>query len=165
MKDKNLEVDPIIVKYLEGVLNDAECKFLLQWLDEDKENLKYLKVFSREWNPPGGESLEYSWNKLQLKRQLRESSADLGIENKQTWGSKAIHFSRRQLFRYAAVMMIGLLLSVFIGLQLSEYLKDESKKPWISAETQSGQKTKIILPDSSVVWLNSESFHLFPFRL
>ena len=155
-------VDKIIGKYLSGDLSDADCKILIQWLDEDKENVKYLRDFGREWNPAGNESPGNSWNILQLKKQLRESSADLQIERKQSWASRRIHLSRRLLFRYAAVLVIGLLMSVFIGSQLLNYLKDESKKPWISAETQAGQKTKIVLPDSSVVWLNSESSISFP---
>ena len=162
MIDKNKGVDKIIRKYLNGDLGDEECKTLIQWLDEDKENVKYLRDYSREWNPPGNESLENSWNILQVKKQLRESSADLRLERKKSWGSRAIHVSRMQLFRYAAVLMISFVLSVFIGMQLSDYLKDESNKPWISAETQSGQKTKIILPDRSVVWLNSETSISFP---
>ena len=162
MKYKNKEADHIIGKYLKGDLNDAECKSLIQWLDADKENVKYMRDFTREWSPVRNESLENSWNVLQVKMQLRESSADFQLASKKSWGSRAIQMSRRQLFRYAAVLMIGLLLSVFIGSQLSHYFKDESKKPWISAETQSGQKTKIILPDSSVVWLNSESTLSFP---
>lgn len=162
MKNKNKEVDPLIGKYLNGNLNDAECKILVQWLDADKENVNYLKDFSREWSPVRNESLENSWNVLQVKMQLRESSADFQLESKKSWGSRAVHLSRVQLFKYAAVLMIGLLLSVFIGSQLSDYLKDESKKPWISAETEAGQKTKIVLPDSSVVWLNSESSISFP---
>ncbi len=162
MKYKNKEADHIIGKYLKGDLNDAECKSLIQWLDADKENVKYMRDFTREWSPARNESLENSWNVLQVKMQLRESSADFQLESKKSWGSRAIYVSRRHLFRYAAVLMIGLLLSVFIGSQLSDYFKDESKKPWIIAETQSGQKTKIILPDSSVVWLNSESTISFP---
>jgi transmembrane sensor len=162
MKEKNKEADHIIGKYLKGDLNDAECNFLMQWLDADKENVKYLRGFSREWNPVSNESLENSWNVLQDKMQLRESSADLQIERKQSWASRRIYLSRRLLFRYTAVLVIGLLMSVFIGSQLLNYLKDESKKPWISAETQAGQKTKIVLPDSSVVWLNSESSISFP---
>ena len=162
MKDKNKEINHTIGKYLSGDLDDAECKILLQWLDADKENVKYLRDFSREWSPVRNDSMENSWNVLQVKMQLRDSSADLQLENKKTWGSKAIHLSRRQLFRYAAVLMIGMILSVFIGSHLSDFLKDDSKKTWISAETQSGQKTKIVLPDSSVIWLNSESSIFFP---
>ena len=162
MKYKNKEADHIIGKYLNGDLKDAECKSLIQWLDADKENVKYMRDFTREWSPGRNESLENSWNVLQVKMQLRESSADFQLASKKSWGSRAIQVSRRQLFRYAAVLMIGLLLSVFLGSQLSNYFKDESKKPWVSAETQSGQKTRIILPDSSVVWLNSESTLSFP---
>ena len=162
MKEKNKEADHIIGKYLKGDLSDSECKFLLQWLGEDRENVKYLRDLSREWSPDSNESLENTWNVLQVKMQLRESSADFQLESKKSWGSRVIQVSRKQLFRYAAGLMIGILLSVFIGSQLSDYSKDESKKPWISAETQSGQKTKIFLPDSSVVWLNSESSISFP---
>ena len=64
MIDKNKGVDKIIRKYLNGDLGDEECKTLIQWLDEDKENVKYLRDYSREWNPPGNESLENSWNIL-----------------------------------------------------------------------------------------------------
>jgi transmembrane sensor len=155
-------VDSIIENYLSGKLSDAECKNLIQWLDDDKENVKYFREYSKEWPVASDEEVEDSWTIFQVKKQLRESSSDIRLESKKSWGTRAIHVSRIQLLKYAAVLMIGLLLSVFIGLQFSDYIKDESKKPWITAETQSGQKTKIVLPDSSVVWLNSESSLSFP---
>lgn len=162
MKEKTKIVDKIIEKYLNGKLSDADSEILIRWLEEDEENTKYIRNYSRGWNPLDNDSLENSWNVLKVKRQLREDSADLQIQRRQSWGSRAIHLSRLQFLKYAAMLLIGLLLSLFIGSQVYEYFKDEAKMAWISAETASGQKTKIVLPDSSVVWLNSESSISFP---
>jgi ferric-dicitrate binding protein FerR (iron transport regulator) len=155
-------VKGIIDNYLSGKLNDEECRILIKWLDEGKENVKYFREYCKEWNVLEDESVEESWNAFQVKKQLRDNSSDLQLERKLSWGKRAIQVSRIQLIKYAAILAIGLLLSVFVGMQISEYFIDESRKPWVTAETLSGQKTKIVLPDSSVVWLNSETSISFP---
>ncbi|MFO7668227.1 MAG: DUF4974 domain-containing protein [Bacteroidales bacterium] len=162
MKERNKGVEIFIEKYLKGELNDEECRLLLQWLEKDNDHVKYLTDFSREWLPAEDESLDKSWNLLQLKKRLREHSAGIQPERKQSWGSRAIHLSRIQFIRYAAVFIVGLLLSLLIGTRVGDHLKEGSTQQWITAETQSGQKTKLVLPDSSVVWLNSESILSFP---
>lgn len=155
-------VDRIIEKYLNGKLGDADSEILIQWLKEEKQNVKYFKNYIKDWNSPKDDFLEESWNILRVKKQLREDSAELQIAGKLSWGSKVINITRKQIVRYAAVLMLGLFLSMFIGTRVFDNFKDESKIAWISAETESGQKTKLVLPDSSVVWLNSESSISFP---
>lgn len=155
-------MDGYIEKYLNGNLDNDECKILIKWLDEGNENVKYLMDFNRAWLAAGNENLDKSWNLLQLKKRLRESSAGIQPERKQSWGSRAILLSRIEFIRYAAVFLVGLLLSLFIGTRVADHFKEGSTQRWITAETESGQKTKIILPDSSVVWLNSESTLSFP---
>ena len=70
------------------------------------------------------------------------------------------HFSLKlnYYFRYAAVLMVivGIsTLAFYFGKQNS--LDPSSKIKYTSVVTDKGQISKVILPDSSVVWLNSET--------
>jgi transmembrane sensor len=137
----------IIVKYLEGTASDAEKRELLEWLRK-KGNRKDFDFHSFAWKnglnkdsfPSGGEE---TWQKIQ---------SGLFKKNYSGWQK-----SRKveQFLRYAAVFFfittVGSLLWVFVN------------RPNASVErvtriiADNGQISKVLLPDSSVVWLNSGS--------
>ena len=162
MKDKKQDICNIIDKYLEGNLDDAESTLLLDWLKKDQKNAQYFRDYSAGWQYQQSELLEMSWDRLKVKRQLRESAGNFRLKTKHSWGSKVLHISRLQFIRYAAVLIIGLITVFFSYDRIQDYLGNSKEKQWIRAETLAGQKTKIVLPDSSVVWLNSESVLSFP---
>lgn len=150
------KIDDLIRKYLEGNLCDAECAELLNWLDKDQNNTDYFREFARTGLPEQNATIEKSWNALKVKRQLRESAEGLHM-NRHDKGRKILHLSLLQITRYAALIVIGMITVLYAHNRIQDYLEDKQGGQWIHAETEAGQKTKIVLPDSTVVWLNSES--------
>ncbi|MEN8157469.1 MAG: FecR domain-containing protein [Bacteroidota bacterium] len=161
MEQKIGKYDRLISKYLEGSLTDQECSLLLDWLDQDQDHVAQFRKTTDGWEPASTGSLDESWNALMVKRHLRESSGGLRVTNKRSWGSRTLKITRLQLTRYAAAVIIGLLFSIFAAYRLAEQRKAKNVQ-WVVTETLAGQKTKVVLPDSSVVWLNSESVISFP---
>ena len=153
----NKSIDSIISDYLSGSLDSSECAILVEWLKEDQKNTHYFLERSAKWEAPPGKELEMSWNALKIKRQLRESAADLSVNRSPGWGRKVLRMTRIQFARYAALFIIGLITFLLTYSRVLDYREAKQSTNWIQAETQAGQKTKIVLPDSTVVWLNSES--------
>jgi transmembrane sensor len=137
----------IITKYLEGTASDAEKRELLEWL-RIKGNRKDFNFHRFGWKNglekdrfPG--SGEETWEKIQSGL-LKKSYAG--------WQKSRII---EQYLRYAAIFFfittLGSLLWVYVN------------QPKVSVERLTrviadyGQISKVMLPDSSVVWLNSGS--------
>lgn len=161
MKERKQEIDIQIRRYFDGNLKDSEITTLLEWLDADAQNAEYFKKFCSTALPANSKLLAESWKALKSKKLLRESAESFRMSSRPSWGKKVLHMTRLQFVRYAAVLIIGLIASQYIVDTMRNHLrKDEFQ--WVHAETQAGQKTKIVLPDGSIVWMNSESRVSFP---
>jgi len=138
----------IIIKYLEGRASETEQSKLLEWLRK-KQNRARFRAHVSEWKnqlnrdifPGGGEQ---TWNSLQ---------EELLKRNYWRWQrSRKIQFA----FRYAAVFFFLVSVSgaiwYFTGQQ-----PDRVRKAHTNIIAQSGQVSRIELPDGSMVWLNAGS--------
>ena len=163
MKDhRKQEIEKLIQEYLEGILDEFGCNSLLNWLNEDQKNELYFQKYRTTWNPKKEGQLEKSWTTLKAKRQLRENINDYQLNSDRTWGSKTLNITRNQLIKIVAILVVGLIFSFILNDRISDFKKLSIDSQWVQAETVAGQKARIILPDSSVVWLNSETTISFP---
>jgi transmembrane sensor len=137
----------IITKYLEGTATESEMMELLQWI-RVKKNRKEFFFHRFGWKdgldknsfPGDGEE---TWNKIQSRL----------LEKSFTGWQKSRKI--QQFLRYAAIFFflttLGSLIWVFtIGLKIPEELMTR-------VIADNGQISKVLLPDSSLVWLNSGS--------
>lgn len=134
----------LIIKYLEGTVNSEEQSELLNWL-QNKANKQQFDQIKSEWENKrlGNDvSSEYlmGWANVQSKL-LHE------VESKQ---NRQLRFNL--FFRYAAIF-IALLAIPLLWHQLQ---KDDSEAltSFTKVSADSGQVTKVFLPDGSEVWLN-----------
>ncbi len=149
--DKN-----ILIKYINGTASDDECKHVMMWAEKSKDNRDYLISLMNMSailpdNAPKASDFQYE---LFMNRE--------GQKNKDSW---------MKVIKYAAAII--LLLSVTLNIYMLN--RDNDKSP-ILAYTElakpdsifqevyvaKGAKSKITLPDSSTVWLNSNSRIKFP---
>jgi transmembrane sensor len=154
---KNLINDDLIKKYLLGSLNDDECDALINWIGKQDENADYFRTYCKNWEVETDQRLEQSFIQLQNKRMLREAL----LHSMPSGGGYTLKYQfnkySRRLLKYAAVFFVGILAAVIMQLYLSDRVKMESAVQLVYAETAAGQKVRLVLPDSSVVWLNAES--------
>lgn len=123
------------------------------WLEEDIENLKMLEEIYNIYSlstvlpPPLTPDTQKAWQTVDQKI----SSNKTNIK------------SLRNQFRYvaaiAAVLVFGLMAA---GIIHSYILNSQFSNQFTEIVTQPGQKTSIILPDGSTVWLNSSSSLKYP---
>lgn len=138
--------DSLIVKYLSKNISGEEQEILLQWLEENEENKIYFR------------SLKDAYDLGRIEDDMKRSRTE------EQWAEflkvivKTPSVARWKLFslsalRYAAVLMLGILCSYFI-FNLSDRFPEKQIAD-TRIETGIGDKSKITLPDGSVIWLNS----------
>lgn len=131
-----------INKYLAGEASEAEVQEVFQWIDDNPQNRKefiqYKKVWALTANSPVG--TEKAW--APVKAELT--------------GSKPAKIKIIRLLRIAAALILALGLGAVIEYQLSNHSSPAfSYQANTQIEVPAGQMSKIVLPDGSVVHLNS----------
>jgi len=142
----NLKVDKSsIVRFLNGEMPVAERKELEKWIYESESNLKYFNEVKTIFDAAHNEL-----NKIaQTDKEWRRFVARITSE-----GKRRINLLKLYQ-KVAAVLLIPLM-----GLGLFYYYStnnDEAgyKDRDLVVVTPAGQKSRLILPDSTLVWLNS----------
>lgn len=149
----------ILIKYIEGTTTTEESQKVLEWIDKSKANEDYYVSL------------------LNMKALEGISSAQCPVDI----SDKEMHEIESQItntkkknnlrFVYAIAATIILLVSVFINVWQYTSHQEGVKRVQLAADkssvlysyyTDKGVKGKIVLPDSTVVWLNSCSKITFP---
>lgn len=137
--------DILIVSYLKGEATNDQQKELLAWLELSEENRFYFR------------SIKDVYDLGRIESDIRDSQVDrqwhkfldkvFPVYNTNSW-LRIGHI----LLRYAAVFAFGLicmqLISYFIG-------DKETYSKVTKVETGVGERSKVSLPDGSIVWVNA----------
>ncbi|WP_320167739.1 FecR domain-containing protein [Mangrovibacterium marinum] len=124
------------------------------WLDEDVENLQILKevynIYSLSSNPsqPLVPDTQKAWNTVNRK-----------ISVSRTNYFKLLQSRLKYVAAVAAVFVLVVLMTVVID---SHMTNSKFAQQFTEIVTEAGQKTSVILPDGSTVWLNSSSSLKYP---
>jgi len=138
--------------YLQGGTNPQQEKILFSYLKNNKKNDQdFNDLMSQAWeeqpasrdeSSAAAEGLNQIWNKVEQKKQRKDH--------------------RFLLLKYAASVI--LFASAGLGWYSYQKQKTEAVIEWVSKTTGAGEKVKMILPDSSIVYLGSKSKLSWPAR-
>lgn len=137
----------LIKKYLSGLSSEEEQKTLLDWMRQ-KEHLTEFVTVKEEWKKEVvQESIpmpyEQSWNNIQ--------GAMLGhVQSNLQRTQRTLYF-----FRIAATLFVLLLIPSLLF--FFTQTKEDIPLAYTSVSADNGQISKVLLPDSSVIWINSGS--------
>ncbi|HAH23193.1 MAG TPA: hypothetical protein DCL77_05445 [Prolixibacteraceae bacterium] len=136
-----------INNYLSGNSSEKEQKILLDWIRQDN-HLSEFQSIKEEWKEKTNlEAIpmahEQSWNKIQNSLFGRMQSDLQRAQRRLTY------------FRYAAILVV--LISIPSLLYFYSHTGYESPLTYTTVSADYGQISKVILPDSSVIWINSGS--------
>lgn len=144
----------VFFKCFQNQATPEELAEIKNWLGKDIDNLEMLDEIyniysiSKVLPPPLNPDTQKAWNKIDQKILLKTPS-----------NSKSLNLKIRYTVAMAAVLVIGLVLGGIIN----NYLRfDRLSHQYTEIVTQPGQKTSVILPDGSIVWLNSVSTLKYP---
>ena len=144
-------MDKKIIDIVTGNVDQKQKENMLRDIDsnggEDKQAYEKVKV-AWAFASSSKKMPEYELEKLFIELQSRKVSAS---QNKQRIFNT--------FYKYVAILVIAIGVTAIIrfynGFEISE--TKISELTYTTIETGHGQVSKVILPDSSVVWLNSET--------
>ncbi|SFB06719.1 FecR family protein [Algoriphagus aquimarinus] len=145
------QIDLILSKWLTNSASQEELLILENWADLCDENLEIFETFKKVAGESTAEPILVN---------LEEKTNDIWERSLQKKTDEKGHWVG--LFKYAASLFLlaALAMSIFYYQQLEKELSNEvvAEAPnYIIRENKPGQKTKILLPDGSVAYLNSSS--------
>ena len=136
-----------IKKYLSGNSSEKEQKALLDWIRHDNHMSEFQSI-KKEWknqilHEPIPSDYQQSWNNLQNNIFGRMQSN--------------LHRTQRTLrfFSYAALLV--LLIAIPSIVYLFSQTSTDNLLTYTTISADLGQISKVLLPDSSVIWINSGS--------
>jgi transmembrane sensor len=149
--DQKKSIKAKIIAYLDGDISREDLRELSLWISKSKENARFYVKVKDIWEASLGTSInsakqnaeiESEWKKFLSSVKSKESNA-----RSERIRSISVHFSK-----IAAVLIIGAITGGF----LFNHFRKENTQP-LSFFASKGSVSKVILPDSSVIFLNSGS--------
>ncbi len=151
-------MDKLIINYLIGEISLEDQHKLKKWLDEDESHPVILEQMEKFWVQ--GE-LKFPEKKQAVFNRLK-SEIDKLDESDQ-FSKRGKRFTLGQLARYAAVVLIASLISIYAYISFEDTPQStRSTINYIEKVSSPGQKITTILPDGTKVKLNSESRIIVP---
>ena len=157
MINNKLNIDEIIIRYLDGTATDSDKEQLLTWLKESDKNLHSYSEFRDVWFASQSNSSVHSDMEKALKRLEKR------IKGKES--EKKINIVSPYNFYKTARVAAFFALLFIIGITFYHIGRNVTKKDILILNhliTDSGSKRRFVLPDSTIVWLNSNSKLEYP---
>ena len=160
----------VIVRYLDGTMDDADSIKLENWLSESNENRRVFHSVSQIWKASEDKSHEALLNELNLERDWERISDHIDRSNKKDKDARVLKFKRLRkrhqlvsiLIKVAALFLVALT-SGFLTLQYAPIQQEKVYEPVFNEiQTHAAERARIELGDGSVVTLNSESKLIVP---
>lgn len=144
------DIEEIIIHSLTGIASKEELKKLKYWRELSSENDLSYQLLRKIWVQKSPEPLHPDYQSLEKRIMDAGFSENLNIP------SPVIR--RRSLFyKLAAVITFICLVSWSVLKIIPGKVIVETTEELVVTYNPTGQKSKITLPDNSVIWLNSES--------
>lgn len=129
-------------KFFSGEISEEEERVLYTWAKADEKNMDMIHLWEEQWKESAANPDEEKWSRIMGRLAVREvvDEADDRIRRKPfpVWTAAAA----------AAAATI---------LALTLFLRVDKPRQQYAMEAPVGEKARVLLPDSSVVWLNSGS--------
>jgi len=144
--EKSFEIADLIIKTINGTINDGETEELDKWLSESPEN---ITVYNKAIDTKS------QLNKLEVYQLFEKEKAWSAIEE-ELFTTKTIRFGSRRMLLYAAAILIPVLITTSIALL---YFGNKSQPTLASIDSvirPGSQKAVLILSDGGTVELDQE---------
>ncbi len=146
----------LIKKYLDGQCSPEELKQVRAILKKDDAQ----ELFDQIWNEEWAHQIDPQQNSAPSQQQQRwKQMLDQRIFDDASVPTHTIRpfYQRSQFWRYAAVWLVLILGVAFWQISLKKETAVEQVVAFSEMQNPKGQRTQIILPDSSIVYLGAMS--------
>ncbi len=150
---ENLDYKELTARFLDNRLSEDEITVFTNWINESYENRKLFDQYNELWQlsniafNDGHFNTDAGWNSLQ--KEITKNSTNLN--------NKFSLVKTHQLFIWKIASVAAMVVAVlFMGLFYQKNVRS-LKNQIVTIQSPRGEKSKVILSDGTVVWLNSES--------
>ncbi len=146
----NPKIKELFVAYLEKTISSENEEILVKWIKNNPGSLKELNDFRQIWNLSenvgkiNDDFIRREWKLLYQKVYPSERNSENPVNKFLYW-----------LPRVAAVFILGAIISFAISYQI--YNPRNSVLVFHEINTPAGAKSKVTLPDGTIIWLNAGS--------
>lgn len=148
-------MEDLLLKYYTGKTNDDETAIVEEWINESDENKKMAQNIFSLYLASGMSDVAHCVN---VDLALENTNKKINRQNK---SNSRLRYIFRSVRNVAAIMALPLLLGCSY---LFFHNRDMKVAEMIEVRTNPGMTTSVILPDSTVVILNSSSRLSYPSR-
>ena len=154
MDEQSLHTDTVndwITGYLTNSLTPEDMQSLQEWLNASEKNRKYFSDMQEVWIAASDETDDMDFNKeraYQLFLKQTEASGRQGTNKRKAFQLRP--------WMYDAAMIIVVFICGTIAFQTGKSVI-RNQLTQIAIEAPYGSKTKLYLPDGTLVWLNAGS--------
>ncbi len=143
----------LALKYFSGKATGEEEKQLFEYVGHNAAHLDQLRRWARDWASLGAEdpATEKEWQRLQARMRMRKDH-----ERRFTPQRRVL----RRAMSVAAVTLLGLLGSFGVWKGIEEIMTGD----YYTVEVPLGEKSRVVLSDGTLVWLNAGSTLRYPSR-
>lgn len=148
----------LLIRYIRGHCSSEEAARVLDWVGQSEQNARYFSRLMNLWVSQNMPSEEASDQEMARMRELIDSK-----EHKPR--RRGIFFPRAALWLGAACIVVLAAALIRVSMRPAPAVPiagDLSVPSTRMFYTDKGVKGKVVLPDSSVVWLNSDSRLWYP---
>lgn len=149
--EKNLDYNELIARFLEKTIKEDDLTVLTNWINDSYENRKLFDQYNEVWQLSHAVLNDEHYNVDDGWNSLREEITKKGTTN----NIRLINTNQLVIWRVASVAAI-LVAALFIGLFFHKNTKLPTPQ-FVTVQSPRGEKSRIILSDSTIVWLNSDS--------
>ena len=149
MKEDLAYINDLIITYLAEGLEEESLKELNQWIEASPDNYAHFMELQEVWFSTIVANRDIAYNSGKAFEHFKER-----IQNAES-KSKRFSFPHKRIIYQAAA--VALLLIVSLASYWHGQCRIENRFSDIIVEAPLGSKTKINLPDGTLVWLNAGS--------
>nr|WP_321355156.1 FecR domain-containing protein [uncultured Draconibacterium sp.] len=137
----------IIQSFFSKQNSKEELQHLFRWMNSERGNAELENELEDDWS-----TFEFS-DDIKVNSRKIFNNIEKGIRQKK---SAARMLTIKKVLPYAAVFVVLLGFQFYFN-RYKSAPGDNIKNYYTSVITEEGQRSKVILPDSSIVWLNSST--------
>lgn len=152
MQRHESNIKQLLIDFITGEIDSTEKKQVKDWINNSPENKKYFQHLRDVWesaatkNPYTNLSPDKSWKRINKKMHSTENSER----------------NLYRLLKIAAVFILAFALGVLVNSFYLSFGSDTVKGKYNITETPRGARSKVLLADGTIVWLNADSRLKYP---
>lgn len=156
MEEKK-NIQELAMRYFEGKILREDEKQLFDFIEQSEDNRAKFRQWEKQWisSAASDSQTDAEWKTLQ--RKIRTHEAIIPMLDASGQAAPKLSIPRFAVWRKIAAVAAIVLLTIGGTLGIWQWTSSMKTETYFLCETPYGEKSKVILSDGTIVWLNAGS--------